>query len=324
MNFGCVWTASVWLLLLDGTTTFLQADSMSLMAGYKNEATRDHFTNVHRLFWQSVGVGYKNEAARDHFNEGKDQLKHGTVDDAVGSFQKAVALNPKNRKYQKALAEAKTLASYRALERAKKNIQRDPVAAQENVRQALSFNPTNDDATQLAAVLQQRFTEAKIQLNAIRAKVLEGELQGVDFELAALKLFQNVYGDEFENIERELRARREVMQLREAWRGSPDPVGDADALMRRLGSIQSSAPAESIVKQTIEEIRTGLALSLLKAATSIESKSILPLLRQISLLRKAGELDLNNRHTVELIDAAVLELRASLASRVDRLTFKTE
>lgn len=190
------------------------------------------------------------KSAKDFFREGERLLKSKDPYGAHKAFAEAAKLDAKNKKYQRALAEAARLASDGYVSEATGQLSTNPKAAFERLKSALEYNSENKRASETLAALEAEIGEARRRIETERRSL---DLNRVE---SAAQLFKDTAKfreliPEFALLEADLSIAQRLLKAEASLN-----TGDLLAASTMLAGDQSPSLASEDLKSAERRLRS--------------------------------------------------------------------
>ena len=173
------------------------------------------------------------------YKQARSLTKRGLVYEAVRHLENAAKLRPKSKKFQKALTEAKTQASARALQTAAERATHNLDDSKQWLERSLEHSPENFVAAEKLKQLNETIKTTQARLDRARTALLRGDTLNAEVELELARQYEAripTLAPQFSETKHILAITKEANQVIQNWTEHRDTliaVQDARQLQDR-------------------------------------------------------------------------------------------
>jgi len=248
------------------------ADREGKSFGFATPRTRSHSTRTSAcllLFYLSLHVGLlvlvaaptgaSNQVKPSQLYKYAAKLtKRGLVYEAVAHLEEAVKLSPKNKKFQKALLEAKTVASAKAFDVGKGLATRDLDNSKHWLVRSLEYNPQNTVAAEELASVTAVMQGIQERLDRAEAALLIGDVLAAKSNLLGAEVYRGRMprlDSRFLQINKELAVTEKTVQTMEDW----EEHHDVQSAIESVSAIQEQDSTNPYITVSLAALGDSIA-----------------------------------------------------------------
>ncbi len=242
--------------------------------------------------------------AKDHFKSGRRLLKQNLIYDAYDQFKAAANLAPRNKKFQRKLAEVGRIASplFEA-----KSLNASPSEALRVLKKALEYDPSNISASERLSQLRQEIESASIETSLALDNVNLGKLDSVIPLLQKLSWFRDVV-PAINELEQQLQLARTALSIQSRWVLSKD----VNSVIQGVLALDQPEASSDYVRSVSDSLKKQLSEWLIQEVKVLPGDAPETKIKQLRALDRAQKLTTLASSAVQLQEQLTDQLARQL------------